>query len=212
MTRTLEEACQAARAIGYPLVVKGQSPDVPHKTDAGLVRVGIGDEAQLRSAFETIGRNLRAHDPEAALEGVLIQEMIEAEAVETILGVTSDPVFGPVVVLGIGGVLVELLDDSALALPPLDLTDAMRMIESLKGRRLLEGFRGKPRADVCALADAVVQVANLAADLKDVRLALDLNPLMVRPEGRGVVAADVLMACAPPEATNARVALPPRAQ
>ena len=129
---------------------------------------------------------------------MLVQQMISRDAVEMILGINCDPVFGPVVVLGLGGVLVELLQDSQLRLPPLNRSEALEVIQSLKGYRILAGYRGKSRADIEALADTVVQVARMAVDLKDVLTSLDLNPLMVLPEGQGVVATDVLMECAGP--------------
>jgi acetyltransferase len=177
--------------------MKGLSQDVPHKTEAGLVHLNIGDESQLRRTFDALKTNLHAHDPAAALEGVLIQEMVQPEAVETILGISRDPVFGPVIVLGLGGIFVELLKDTVLKLPPLSRAEALEMIQSLKGCRVLEGFRGKPRADIDALADTIVKVARMAADLNEVLTALDLNPLMVLPAGQGIVAADVLMTCTP---------------
>ena len=197
MTYTIAEAAEAARKIGYPVVMKGQSPDVPHKTEAGLVRLNIEDASQLRRTFDALKKNLYAYDPGATFEGVLIQQMITPDAVETILGISRDSVFGPTIVLGLGGVFVELVKDAVLKLPPLSHTEALNMIRSLKGRSVLEGFRGKPFADIDALADTIVQLARMAVDLKGVLSALDLNPLMVLPQGQGVVAADVLMECAP---------------
>ena len=167
-----------------------------HKTEAGLVQLNIQDDAELKSGFEAVKRNVQSQDPGLPFEGVLVQQMITPDAVETILGINRDPVFGPVVVLGLGGVLVELLQDSQLRLPPLSRSEAMEVIRSLKGYRILVGYRGKPRADIDALADTVVRVAQMAVDLKDVLTSLDLNPLMVLPEGQGVVAVDVLMECA----------------
>jgi acyl-CoA synthetase (NDP forming) len=196
MVYTVEEALAAARKIGYPLAMKGQSQAIPHKTEAGLVQLNIQSDAQLRSGFEVLKTNLQSQAPEAPFEGVLVQQMISTDAVETILGINRDPVFGPAVVLGLGGVLVELLQDSQLRLPPLRRSEALEVIQSLKGYRILAGYRGKPRADIEALADTVVQVAQMAVDLKGVLTSLDLNPLMVLPEGQGVVAADVLMECA----------------
>lgn len=195
MVYTVEEALAAARKIGYPLVMKGQSQTVPHKTEAGLVQLNIQSDAQLQSGFEVLKTNLQSQAPGVPFEGVLVQQMISPDAVETILGINRDPVFGPAVVLGLGGVLVELLQDSQLRLPPLSRSEAMEMIQSLKGYSILAGYRGKPPADIDALADTVVQVARMAVDLKDVLTSLDLNPLMVLPEGQGVVAADVLMEC-----------------
>jgi acyl-CoA synthetase (NDP forming) len=195
MVYTVEEALVAARKIGYPLAMKGQSQAIPHKTEAGLVQLNIQSDTQLQSGFEVLKTNLQSRASEVPFEGVLIQQMISPDAVETILGINRDPVFGPAVVLGLGGILVELLQDSQLRLPPLSQSEAMEMIRSLKGYRILVGYRGKPRADIEALADTVVQVAQMAVDLKDVLTSLDLNPLMVLPEGQGVVAADVLMEC-----------------
>jgi acyl-CoA synthetase (NDP forming) len=197
MVHSAEEALAAARTIGYPVVVKAQSPQVAHKTEAGLVRLGVAGEAALRTVFDELSANLRACDPAAVLEGVLVQEQVPSEAVEVIVGISSDPAFGPAVVLGLGGVFVELLKDSVLRLPPLSRADALAMIGSLKGRPIFDGFRGRPRADVEALADTLVQVAQMALDLRGLLTAMDVNPLMVLPVGRGVVAADVLMECAP---------------
>jgi acyl-CoA synthetase (NDP forming) len=195
---TAEEALETAREIGYPLVMKGSSQAVAHKTEAGLVQLNIHSDAQLQSRFEALKTNMQSQAPEAPFDGVLVQQMISLDAVETILGINHDPVFGPAVVLGLGGVLVELLQDFQLGLPPLSRSDAMEMIRSLKGYRILTGYRGKPAADIEALADTVVQIAQMAIDFKDVLTSLDLNPLMVLPEGQGVVAVDVLMECAGP--------------
>jgi acetyltransferase len=112
---------------------------------------------------------------------------------EVILGMLRDPDFGPVVVFGSGGVLVELLQDSSLRLPPLSHEEALAMIQETRGARLLGGFRGRPPADVAALADALVRLSQLALDLGDVILALDINPLMVLPRGKGVCAVDTLI-------------------
>ena len=193
MVYTVEEALAAARKIGYPLAIKGQSQAIPHKTEAGLVQLNIESDTQLQSGFEVLKTNLQSQAPGVPFEGVLVQQMISPDAVETILGIDHDPVFGPAVVLGLGGILVELLQDSQLRLPPLSRSVAMEAIRSLKGYRILAGYRGKPRADVEALADTVVQVAQMAVDLNGVLTSLDLNPLMVLPEGQGVVAADVLI-------------------
>ncbi len=196
MVNTAAEAFEAARRLGYPLAMKGQSQAIPHKTEAGLVHLNICGNAEVQSTFDAIQKNLHSHDPVAPFEGVLIQPMVSPDAVETILGINYDPVFGPAVVLGLGGVFVELLQDSQLRLPPLSRAEAMEMIRSLKGYGILAGYRGKPPADIEALAETVVQVAQMAVDLKDVLLSLDLNPLMVLPQGQGVMAADVLIECA----------------
>ncbi len=190
---TAEEAVEASQHIGYPVVLKILSPDVQHKTEIGGVRVGLGDETAVVTAFREVMEAARRHHPRARLEGAVIQEMIPADAVEVILGVLRDPDFGPVVVFGSGGILVELLKDSSLRLPPLSHEEALKMIQETRGARLLEGFRGRPPADVDALADALVRLSQLAVDLGDLVAALDVNPLMVLPGGQGVRAVDALV-------------------
>jgi acyl-CoA synthetase (NDP forming) len=190
---TVETAVEAAGRIGYPVVLKILSPDVQHKTEIGGVRVGLRDEMAVVTAFREVMETARRHHPQARLEGAVIQEMIPADAVEVILGVLRDPDFGPVVVFGSGGVLVELLKDSSLRLPPLSREEALEMIHETRGARLLQGFRGRPPADVAALADALVRLSQLAADLGDLIAALDINPLMVLPGRQGVRAVDTLV-------------------
>ena len=135
----------------------------------------------------------RRHHPQARLEGALVQEMISGDAVEVIAGLLQDPDFGPVVAFGSGGIMVELLQDSSLRLPPLSRDEALEMIHETRGARLLQGFRGKPPADMDALTYALVCLSQLAADLGDLIAALDINPLMVLPEGQGVRAVDALV-------------------
>jgi acyl-CoA synthetase (NDP forming) len=190
---TAEEAVEAAQRIGYPVVLKVLSPDIHHKTEIGGVRVGLMDEAAVVTAFREVMEAAWWHHPQARLEGALVQEMIPTDAVEVILGVLQDPDFGPVVVFGSGGILVELLKDSSLRLPPLSHEEALEMIHETRGARLLQGFRGRPPADIEAVADALVRVSQLAVDLGDLVAALDINPLMVLPKGQGVRAVDVLV-------------------
>lgn len=190
---TAKEAAEAAKRIGYPVVLKILSPDIQHKTEIGGVRVGLGDDKGVVRAFSEVMDAARRNFPQARLEGAVIQEMISPDAVEVILGVLRDPDFGPVVVFGSGGVLVELLKDSSLRLPPLSRREALEMIHETRGVRLLQGFRGQPPADVDALVDALVRLSQLAADLGDLVVALDVNPLMVLPKGQGVRAVDALV-------------------
>ncbi len=190
---TVEAAVEAAGCIGYPVVLKILSPDIQHKTEIDGVQVGLKDKASVSMAFCEVMKSARRHHPQARLEGVVIQEMIPAGAVEVILGILRDPDFGPVVVFGSGGVLVEVLKDSSLRLPPLSREDALEMIHETKGARLLQGFRGRPAADLDALADALVHLSQLAVDLGDLVAALDINPLMVLPAREGVRAVDALV-------------------
>jgi acyl-CoA synthetase (NDP forming) len=187
------EACLAAERIGFPVVLKIISPDIRHKTEVGGVKVGLENQEMVARAFGEVVKSARSHRPHAKLEGVIVQEMIPASAVEVIVGILRDREFGPVLVYGSGGVLVELIRDSVLRLPPLSRAEALRMIEVTRGVKLLRGFRGSLPADVDALATAVVAISQLAVDLADHIAALDINPLMVLPEGQGVCAVDVLV-------------------
>ena len=189
-----EEACvAAAERIGYPVVLKIHSADIQHKTEIGGVRVGLEDQLAVLAAYREVMDAAQERHPQARLDGVLIQEMMPNDGVEIILGVLQDPDFGPVVVLGSGGVLVELLKDSTLRLPPVGNAEALAMIHGIRGSALLQGFRGRPPADVDALADVIVRVSQLALDLGDLVAALDINPLMVLPKGQGVCAVDALV-------------------
>jgi acetyltransferase len=193
VAETADEAIEAVEGIGYPVVLKILSPDIQHKTEIGGVRVGLEDDTAVAMAFREVMEAAHYHQPKASLGGVLIQEMISPSAVEVILGVMQDPDFGPVVVFGSGGIMVELLQDSSLRLPPLNTQGALEMIQETRGARLLEGFRGRPPADVDALAEALVRLSQLAIDLGDLITALDINPLMVLPRGSGVRAVDVMV-------------------
>ena len=169
------------------------SPDIKHKTECGGVKVGIKNDDEAKAAFEEIMANAAAYDPKARLDGVIIQEMIPSSAVEVLLGVIHDPSFGPVIVFGAGGILVELMKDSVLGLAPLNRDDAIEMINSTRIVKMLKGFRGSPETDIDALADALVNLSFLASDFADEIAALDINPLMVLPKGKGVCAVDALI-------------------
>jgi len=190
---TAEEAVEVAQGIGYPVVLKILSPDIQHKTEIHGVRVGLNDQMAVVTAFGELMETARRHHPRARLEGVVIQEMIASDAVEVIVGILRDRDFGPVMVFGSGGILVELLEDSTLRLPPLGREEAMEMIHETRVARLLHGVRGRPRADLEALADSLVRLSQLAVDLGDLIDALDINPLMVLPKGQGVRAVDALV-------------------
>jgi acyl-CoA synthetase (NDP forming) len=191
------EAVAAARRIGYPVVLKVLSSDILHKTEIGGVRVGLGDDAAVATAFSEVTEAARRHHPQARLEGAVVQEMVPAGGVEVILGLLRDPDFGPVVVFGSGGILVEVLEDTALRLPPLSHDEALEMIHGTRGVRLLQGFRGGAPADLEALADALVRLSQLAVDLGDLIAALDINPLIVLPRRQGVWAVDALVEVEP---------------
>jgi acyl-CoA synthetase (NDP forming) len=172
--------------------MKVQSPDIPHKTEARAVRLGIASDAELGAAYDEIFANARAYKKDARIEGVLVQEMVK-DGVETILGVHNDPLFGPAVMFGLGGVFAEVLKDVSFRLAPVTPAVAREMVEEIAGYAVLAGARGRPRADVGALVDAIVRLSALAVDLKDHVAELDINPLFVFAEGKGVKAADALI-------------------
>ncbi|MGZ6969309.1 MAG: acetate--CoA ligase family protein [Acidimicrobiia bacterium] len=184
-------AVKAASGIGYPVVMKVSSPDLLHKSDLGLVRVGVSSAAEVRAAFtELMTTAKRAGGRNARIEGVLVCEMV-AGGVETVVGVSQDPLFGPVVMAGLGGIFVEVLEDVTFRVPPFHRDEAERMLHELAGFKMLEGVRGAKPADVDALVDVIMKVSRLALDLADEIAELDINPLVVRP--RGAVALDALV-------------------
>ena len=193
---TPAEAVRAAKGLAYPVVLKISSPDLLHKSDLGLVRVGIDSDRAVRSAFDeltTAGR--RAAGRKGRIEGVLVCEQV-AGGVEMVVGVSQDELFGPVVMVGLGGVFVEVLGDVTFRVPPFGRDEAKRMLRDLAGFAMLGGVRGAKAADVGALVDAIMNVQRLAMDLASPEFAeqlgeLDVNPLVVRP--RGAVALDALV-------------------
>jgi acetyltransferase len=195
---TLEEALVSANEIGYPVVLKVESPDILHKTEAGALRLDIRDDGLLTAAYDDILRNAREHAPSAHIQGVLVQETVTG-GTEVIVGVTQDPQLGPVLLYGLGGILVELMSDVALRICPIARWDAEQMIDEVKGSRLMLGFRGRPRGDIPALVDTLMKVSDLAVNLSDRVQEIDINPLSVLPEGEGVKALDALVTVKNPD-------------
>ncbi|HJT06173.1 MAG TPA: acetate--CoA ligase family protein, partial [Stellaceae bacterium] len=194
----------AAAQLGFPLALKVQSPDLLHKTEVGGVKLGIGDAAALRQSYDAMLAELRRRRPEARVQGVLLQPMARA-GVEVILGTIRDPGFGPLVMVGAGGVMTELFKDVAYRLAPVDVDGARRMLDDLRIARLLSGFRGAPAADIDALAALVAQLSQFAADYRDLVQELELNPVIVHPAGAGCTIVDALLTVAKPaEAAGVR--------
>ncbi|MGH8059703.1 MAG: acetate--CoA ligase family protein [Candidatus Entotheonellia bacterium] len=191
-TATADEAVAAASAIGYPVVLKAESPDIPHKTEAGALRVGVRGEAELRQAYAEILQNAHRHAPHARVLGVLVQEMV-AGGTEVIVGLSHDPLFGPMLLFGMGGIFVELYQDVALRACPIRESDAREMIQDVKGARLLQGYRGQPAGDLDALVQVLMRVSRLGIQCEREIQELDLNPLVVLPKGQGVKAVDALV-------------------
>jgi acyl-CoA synthetase (NDP forming) len=190
-----DQAAAIATEIGFPVVLKVQSPDIPHRSDVGGVRLDLRGADEVRAAWPSVLAAVRSHRPDARIDGLLVAEQVEP-VVELIAGLKVDEVFGPVVVAGAGGIFVEVLHDVALRLPPLDEEEARAMLEELRVAPLLHGARGRPPADVSAAAAALVCLGELALDLGPRLRELDVNPLLVLPEGGGVLAADALVVLA----------------
>lgn len=190
LTQSEDEAVAAAGAFGFPVAMKVESPDLPHKTEAGVIRLRLKDAAEVREAYRAVMANARRHAPGARINGVLVQPMAKP-GVEVMVGGRVDPLMGPLIVAGLGGVLVELLRDSALALAPVTREEARAMFERLRGRAALEGFRGAPPADLDRLAEIVVRLSEFMADQRERIAELDVNPLIVA--GSEAVAVDALI-------------------
>ena len=197
VVETPEAAAQAARAIGFPVVVKAVASAVPHKSDAGLVILDLRDAEGAVEAARVITQRCAALG--VPLEGLLVARRIEG-AVEMALGLHRDPELGPAVMVGMGGVWLELFQDAAFAPPTLDHAGARAAIARTRAATLLGGYRGGAAGDVDALADAMVALGAMAQELGDSLEAVDVNPLAVLPLGRGVVALDALVALRPPGA------------
>jgi acetyltransferase len=192
VARDADEAAAYAKQIGGAVVLKIDSPQILHKTEAGGVRLNLRAADEVRSAFDDIVASCRRYDPKAEIRGVLVQEMVPA-GVEMIAGLKCDPMFGPTLLVGLGGIFVEVMKDAALGVLPVGRREVEAMVDSLRGRALLEGARGRPRADRAALVDAVLRLARLGQDLGGRIDQLDINPLIVLPEGKGVRAVDALI-------------------
>ena len=174
------------------MVLKVESPEILHKTEAGALRLDIHDDVALHLAYDEVLGNAREYAPSAELEGVLVQETVTG-VVEVIVGVTQDPQLGPVLLFGLGGILVELMSDVSLRVCPVARWDAEQMVDEVRGSRLVKGYRGRPKADVSALVDTLMKLSDLATNLSDRIEEIDINPLSVLPEGQGVKALDALV-------------------
>lgn len=191
-----DEAVRSARATGYPVVLKIASEDIAHKTEIGGVALGLKDDDAVRQAYGRLMDNARQHAPRARLDGVLVAPMASG-GVELIAGVSRDPVFGPVVMVGFGGIYAEILKDVAVQVAPVSEDEALRMIRGLRMFPLLDGPRGQPKADVAAAARTVARLSEFACRHAADVAEIDLNPILVRPRGEGVLVLDALMVANP---------------
>ena len=197
---TRDAAVDAVDSLGYPVTLKIASPDIPHKTEIGGVELGLDSMdavgaafgAAFDAAFDAVIARARNSVPDARIDGVVVARMAPP-GVETILGASLDPVFGPVVMFGLGGVLVEEMRDVSLRVAPFDVEEAHRMIGEISGAAVLDGVRGRPAADKDALARALVRLSDVAAANAHTVESIDINPFVVLPEGQGALAKNALI-------------------
>ena len=192
LVNSADDAVRGAQAAGYPVVLKIVSEDIPHKTEIGGVALNLQDDSAVRQAYARLMDNARQHAPQARLDGILVAPMVRG-GVELIAGVSRDPVFGPVVMVGLGGIYAEILKDVALQIAPVSEAEALGMIQSLKMFPLLDGARGQAQSDIKAAARTVARLSEFACRHANDIAEIDLNPIMVKPDGEGVLALDALI-------------------
>jgi len=190
LVQSSEEAMKAATSLGFPVALKVESPDLPHKTEAGVIRLNLKSAEEVKAAHEAVMANAYKVSPKPRINGVLVQPMVPS-GTEIMVGAKVDPLFGPLIVAGLGGILVELLKDTAVELAPITRNEAKTMLGRLKGKAALEGFRGAEPVDQDKLAEVIVRLAEFADDQKDLIAELDVNPLIC--SGGRILAVDALI-------------------
>lgn len=189
LAKTEDEAVKAAKQIGFPVVMKIASPQIIHKSDAGGVKVGMSNEKDVRDAFSTIIKNAKKYNQKATIKGILVQEMVKGGK-ELIIGSKLEPGFGPVIMLGMGGIYVEVLKDVTFRLAPITNKEADDMINSIKTKKLLEGVRGEKPSDLKKLSELIQKLSALVTDFKEIK-ELDMNPVLVMEQGKGCKILDI---------------------
>ena len=186
-----EEATRLSREIGFPAVLKITSPDIAHKTDVGGVKLGLSNEDEVGLAFDEMMGTIRSGHPEAEIQGVSVQSMARP-GIELVMGMSKDPQFGPVLMFGLGGVLVEVLRDVAFRIVPLTPRDAKDMIREIKGFPLLDGYRGQEPVDISVLEESLLKLSRFVDDRPMIK-ELDLNPVFAYSDGLTVVDARIVL-------------------
>ncbi len=198
VVKSPHKAIGFAEEIGFPVVLKIDSSDIIHKSEAKAVRVGVNSKEEILQFYDEIIENAKKYNPKAKINGVLVQEMIRGGS-EVIIGMSEDPQFGPTIAFGLGGIFVEVLKDISLRVVPLSKSDAENMVRETKGYQILRGFRGKNRSDIEAVIDVLLKISRLAEDWKDYISEIDINPLIILDEGHGVKAIDALVVLKTPD-------------
>ena len=188
LVQDVNEALKVAKDIGYPVVIKVVSPDIIHKSDVGGVILNISNDDELRAACEKIRSNVKEKAPYARISGFLIQRMVPT-GLETIIGATRDPIFGHVIVFGLGGILVEVLQDVSFRIVPVTEEDARAMIREIRGYRLFNGYRNMPARDEEAVVYIITKFSELLTENPNI-VEADLNPVIVLERGKGAYVAD----------------------
>ena len=188
LAETADQAVAIAEEIGFSVVMKIVSPQIVHKSDAGGVKVGLGSAREVKDAFETIVANAKQYSPDAEITGVLVQKMAP-KGVETILGVNRYPIFGPLIMFGLGGIFVEIFKDVVFRFAPINRNAARRMLRGIKGYKLLKGFRGSAETDIRELEKALVRLSDMVGNHPEI-MELDINPMLVHGKGDGLTVAD----------------------
>jgi acyl-CoA synthetase (NDP forming) len=191
LARTKAEAISLSKTIGFPVVLKIVSPDVVHKSDSGGVRLGLDNAVQVGRAYSEILAAIKKHHPKAKIEGISVQKMARP-GIEVIIGMTKDEQFGPVLMFGLGGILVEVLKDVSFRIVPLNKRDASQMIKEIKGYPLLEGYRGQGPADIPFLEALILKVSDFIDKNPEIK-ELDLNPVFAYKDGAVAVDARVIL-------------------
>jgi len=192
LVTTADEARTEADMAGFPVVLKIVSPDISHKSDVGGVKVGLANGDDVAAAFDEIIKNATGAEPDAQIQGIAVQPMAP-DGTEVIIGMTTDAQFGPVMMFGLGGIMVEVMKDVTFRVVPLAERDVTQMIDEIKGKAILEGVRGQPPGDKAAIAQAILRVSEFVEANPDVQ-ELDLNPVLVYPDGIIAVDARIVLA------------------
>ena len=192
MVHSAHAAADAATTLGFPVVLKVQSADLPHKTEAGGVRLNLGDRAAVLAAYEAMLADVARHAPEARIDGVLVQKMAP-KGHELVIGMANDPAFGPIMMVGYGGTAVEVFGDVVHAPAPVDEAEATRMLLSLRSARLLTGFRGAAAVDLAPVARLVAALSRAALTLREQVEGFEFNPVILHTDGSGLTVADAVL-------------------
>jgi acyl-CoA synthetase (NDP forming) len=186
-----QEILKAVDELGFPVAAKVVSPDILHKTDAGCIKLGIRDNEELVTVYEELLQNAKSYKSDADIHGILLQKMLPP-GIETIIGIKKDPQFGHIILFGLGGIFVEVFEDISIRRVPITRMDAEEMINEIKGKKVLRGIREKKQRDIDGIIDCLMKLSSFVKQYPEIE-ELDINPLFVYEQGKGVISADALI-------------------